>query len=80
MRFGDKHWTDQLNQAARDFKFNATLQPRLDVEIEDWHAAQPNDKPSTVIVHHDGEDTTGLGPPLSIHYHWNDDYETDPTN
>jgi hypothetical protein len=80
VRFGDKHWTDHLKEAARDFKFNATLKPRLDVEIEDWHAAQPNDKPSTVIVHHDGADTTGLGPPLSIHYHWNDDHETDPTD
>ena len=80
MRFGDKHWTDQLNQAASDFKFNATLQPRLDVEINDWHAAQPNDKSRTVIVHHDGKDTTGLGPPLSIHYDWNNEPETDPTN
>ena len=37
-----------MNQAARDFKFNATLKPRLDVEIKDWHLAQPNKKTSTV--------------------------------
>ena len=52
----------------------------MDAAIEDWHAAQPDDNPYTVIVHHDGDDTTGLGTSLSIHYHWNDESETDPTD
>jgi len=56
------------------------LKPRLDNEIEDWHAAQPSDKPHTVIVEESGPDTTGLGPPLSIRYSWNDESETDPTD
>ena len=80
MRFGDQHWADQLKKAAQDFKFRATLKPRMNNAIKDWHAAQPDSKPDTVIVHHDGEDTTGLGPPLSIHYRWNDERETDPTD
>lgn len=78
VRFGDKHWTDHLRNAANSFKFHATLKPRLDVEIDDWHAAQPGDKPRTIVTHHVGGDTTGLGPPLSIRYLWNEKDETDP--
>ena len=51
----------------------------MDAAIEDWHAAQPDGKPRTVVVHHPGEDTTGLGPPMSTHYHWSDEFDTDPT-
>ena len=79
VRFGDKHWTDHLKKAAQDFKFHATLRPRLDNEIEDWHAAQPSDKPRTIVTRHPGTDTTGLGPPLSIRYAWPDEQDTDPT-
>ena len=71
IRFGDKHWTDHVKKAAQDFKFRATLKPRLDNEIEDWHAAQPDDKPQAVITKEDGPDTTGLGPPISISSHIN---------
>lgn len=78
IRFGDKHWTDHLKKAAQDFKFRATLKPRLDNAIEDWHNSQPDDSPRSVIKHHDDEDTTGLGGSLSIHYHWNDESENDP--
>ena len=80
VRFGDKHWTDHLRNAANSFKFHATLKPRLDSEIEDWYAAQPSDKPRTVIVEESGPDTTDLGPPLSTRYSWNDDSATDPTD
>ena len=80
IRFGDKHWTDHVKKAAQDFKFNATLKPRLDNEIEDWHLAQPDNKPHTVIVEENGPDTTGLGPPLSIRYNWDDDSQADSTD
>ena len=78
VRFGDKHWTDHLKKHAQDFKFHSTLKPRVNKEIEDWHAAQPIDSPRSVIEHHDDEDTTGLGGSLSIHYSWEDESETDP--
>ena len=52
----------------------------LEEIVEDWHAAQPNDKLRTIVTHHSGEDATGLGPPLSIRYHWSDEHETDPTD
>jgi hypothetical protein len=34
VRFGDPTWQQQLQQWARDFKFRATLAPRLDREEE----------------------------------------------
>jgi len=39
--FGDKDWRHQLNKVARDYKFHATLKPKLDNAIEDWHKTQP---------------------------------------
>ena len=80
MRFGDKHWTDHLNQAARDFKFNATLQPRLDIEIEDWHKSQSSIAPRTVYTESSDPGTTPLGGPISIRYEWADERENDPTD
>ena len=80
IRFGDKHWTDHLKQAARDFKFNATLSPRLDTEIEDWHASQPSTAPRTVYTESSDPGTTPLGGPISIRYEWADERETDPTD
>ena len=67
-------------KAAQDFKFHATLKPRLDNEIEDWHASQPIDSPRSVIKHHDDEDTTGLGRSFSIHYEWNHESKTDSSD
>ncbi len=78
MRFGDKHWTDQLKQVAQDFKFRATLKPRIDNAVEDWHASQPKRKPRVIFVEHKGEDTTGLGPPISFHHDWDDESEPHP--
>lgn len=49
MRFGDKDWTDHLRKAAQDWKFNATLKPRLDRAVEDWHATQPPAVPPPII-------------------------------
>jgi hypothetical protein len=79
VRFGDKHWTAHLNQAARDFKFNATLKPRLDIEIKDWHDSQPGADLGTVVLENTESGTTPLGGPISIHYEWADERETDPT-
>ena len=33
-RFGDKGWRDHLRKAAQDYKFHATLKPRLDQAVE----------------------------------------------
>lgn len=76
MRFGDKDWVDHLQDAAQDHKFNATLKPRIDVAVEDWHAAQPPDMPPPVIEHHpvDPELQTGdsqlLGGAMEIRSPW----------
>ena len=79
MRFGDKDWLHHLQRAAQDWKFHATLKPRIDVAVEDWHATQPPDMPAPVIEHHpiDPETQTGdsrlLGGPISIHSPWSHD-------
>lgn len=39
----------QVQKVARDFKFNATLKPRIDVAVEDWHATQPPSIPPPII-------------------------------
>jgi hypothetical protein len=38
-----------LQRVARDFKFNATLKPRIDVAVEDWHAMKPPNIPPPII-------------------------------
>jgi hypothetical protein len=48
-RFGDKDWRHHLQRAARDHKFSATLKPRLDRAIEDWHESQPPSIPPPII-------------------------------
>jgi hypothetical protein len=81
VRFGDPTWQQQLQQWARDFKFRATLAPRLDREEEKWHAAQPQ-QPESVVTHHAVDDTlqTGdsrlLGGAMQIKAPWLND---DPT-
>ena len=65
-------------QVARHFKFNATLKPRLDAEIEDWHASQPGTGPRAVFAESSDQGSTPLGGPMSIHYEWLN--ETDPTD
>jgi hypothetical protein len=49
LRFGDKDWRHQLNKVARDHKFHATLKPKLDNAIEDWHKTQPATVPPPII-------------------------------
>jgi len=49
LRFGDKDWRHQLNKVARDYKFHATLKPKLDNAIEDWHKTQPAAVPLPII-------------------------------
>jgi hypothetical protein len=67
---------------ARDFKFQATLKPRLDRAEADWHASQPL-PPSPVIIHElpddelpDDELQTGesrkLGGAMQIKSPWSD--------
>lgn len=79
-RFGHRDWRDHLRKAAQDHKFNATLKPRLDRAVEDWHATQPQ-SPLPVVVHHEIDDElqTGesrlLGGAMSIQAPWNDDTE-----
>ena len=82
-RFGDKDWRDHLQKAAQDHKFHATLKPRLDRAIEDWHADQPP-KPTPVVVHEPPNDElqTGesrlLGGAMTIRSPWSNDEQQDP--
>ena len=84
-RFGQKDWRDHLRKAAQDYKFEKTLDPRLDRAEADWHASQPQ-APEPVIVHHeiDEELQTGesrlLGGAMSIHNPWTDDAEQNQTD
>jgi hypothetical protein len=78
VRFGDKTWKDHLRKAAQDHKFHATLKPRLDRTIQDWHNSQPPNLPPPVVLDHplDPELQTGesrlLGGAMSIHSPWSD--------
>jgi hypothetical protein len=83
VRFGDKTWKDHLRKAAQDHKFHATLKPRLDRTIQDWHDAQPlTTKPIVVNEPINDELQTGesrlLGGPMSIRSPWSDGLEQDP--
>jgi hypothetical protein len=49
-----------LQQWAQDFKFRATLKPRLDQAEKDWHATQPVE-PEPVITHHPIDETLQTG-------------------
>ena len=75
-RFGDKDWRDKLKKAAQDYKFNATLKPRIDREVEKFQASQPPIMPAPIIIEEpiDKELQTGesmlLGGPMSIHSPW----------
>ena len=69
-----------LQRAINRRTFEATLKPRLDAEIEDWHASQPSTGPRTVVVESSDPGTTPLGGPISIRYEWADERETDPTD
>jgi hypothetical protein len=60
VRFGDPTWQQQLQQWARDFKFRATLAPRLDREEEKWHASQPV-APTPVVVQEPPNDEIQTG-------------------
>jgi hypothetical protein len=83
-RFGDKTWRDHLRKAAQDYKFRATLKPRLDRAEADWLAAQPL-TPKPLVVHEppDDELQTGesrlLGGAMSIHAPWSDGNQQDPS-
>jgi hypothetical protein len=70
VRFSTRDWRDDVHQAAKDFKFHATLKPRLDRTIEDWHQAQPEALKPVVRERADGG--------FSIHAPWSDDAKQDP--
>lgn len=59
----------------RDHKFTATLKPRLDREIEDWHKAQPT-QPSSVIYKEE-QGSSQLGGPISFHHVFGDEQNRD---
>ena len=59
-----------LQRQANKRKFHATLKPRLDAEIEDWHKSQPDNTPQPVYK----ED----GWTMSIHSPWSDEQTTNP--
>jgi len=48
-RFDDKDWRHHFKRAAQDWRFHATMQPRLDRAIEDWHETQPPNIPPPII-------------------------------
>jgi hypothetical protein len=78
VRFSTRDWRDNVHQAAKDFKFQATLKPRLDRAIEDWHEAQPQTTDPVVVNEPiDDELQTGesrlLGGGMSIHAPWTQD-------
>lgn len=83
MRFGNKDWRHKVQRAAQDYKFQATLKPRLDNAIEDWHATQPS-PPKPVVVNEPINDElqTGdsrlLGGAMSISSPWSDGPKQDP--
>lgn len=76
-RFGDKDWRYHLRKWAQDNKFEKTLKPRLDLEEQRWHAAQPL-PPTPVIIHElpNDELQTGesrkLGGAMEIKSPWSD--------
>jgi hypothetical protein len=75
VRFGDKDWRHHLKRWAQDYKFNATLAPRLDRAVEDWHKTQPEARGPVVVDEPiDDELQTGesrlLGGGMSIHAPW----------
>lgn len=81
-RFGDKGWQNHLRKAAQDYKFHATLKPRLDREIDKVNKVidlgDERLKRRPVIKHEDPiPEQTGdsrlLGGPMSISTPWNDD-------
>ena len=81
-RFGDRDWRHHLNRWAQDNKFEKTLKPRLDREIDKVNQIidleQERLKRRPVIKHEDPTpeqtgDSRLLGGPMSISSPWNDD-------
>ena len=81
MRYSTRDWRDHVHQAAKDFKFQATLKPRLDRAVEDWHKTQPEAAGPVVVDEPiDEELQTGdsrlLGGGMSIHAPWTNNSDT----
>ena len=69
LRFSTRSAFDEMQREIQLRKFEATLKPRLDRAIEDWHKTQPP------MV----EPRTRLGD-LHIRAPWADELDTDPTD
>jgi len=69
LRLSTRSAFDEMQRKIQRRKFEATLKPRLDRAIEDWHKTQPP------MV----ESPTRLGD-LHIRAPWADELETDPTD
>jgi len=81
VRYSTRDWRDNVHQAAKDFKFQATLKPRLDRAVEDWHKTQPEATDPVVVDEPiDDELQTGdsrlLGGGMSIHAPWTNNSDT----
>jgi hypothetical protein len=70
--FGKPGWQRRLERAINDWWFHKTLPAKLDQAEADWHAAQPDNQPLPVVLHHpiDPEQQHLLGGPMSIHAPW----------
>ena len=49
LRFSTRSNWDEVDRAIKAKKFEATLKPRLDNAIEDWHRTQPAPVPPPII-------------------------------
>ena len=81
-RYESRDWRERLKRKAQDHKFQATLTPRLDREIEKVNKVidleTERQKRQPVIKHENPTpeqtgDSRLLGGPMSISSPWNDD-------
>jgi len=81
-RYESKDWRERLKRKARENKFNATLTPLLDREVNQVNKVidleTERQKRQPVIKHEDPTpeqtgDSRLLGGPMSISSPWNDD-------
>ena len=68
-RFDTRSPLQDLQRAINPPQIRGDLKAQAGYGI-DWHAAQPDNKPAPSSRTTWVEDTTGLGPPLSIRYSW----------
>ena len=69
LRFSTRSAFDEMQREIQRRKFEATLKPRLDRAIEDWHKTQPPMAEPPIRLGH-----------LHIRAPWADELDTDPTD